>query len=235
MKLTELGVASRLTAVIRLKVMVQQKDLRGVPGTIATKTGSESPPIVCNNTTTPPGEPVTVSVMGTGRPLVCFKVVPVKICSRSGAKEIVTYALSDSRSDASFYLESLLWELDLKDMKPIATSFTMSAVNCEEERTCHEVQLNVKSLERDTEFKLSHLLTTESLPVTPRHMATNEEVRKWPHFDDISVPETGDTGVTILIRSYHPELIDLQLDKREGGCGQPSVIRTPFGWTVFKP
>ena len=178
MKLTELGVASRLTAVIRLKVMVQQKDLRGVPGSIATKIGSESPPIVCNNTTTPPGEPVTVSVMGTGRLLVCFKVVPVKICSRNGAKEIVTYALSDSGSDASFYLESLLWELDLKDMKPIATSFTMSAVNCEEERTCHEVQLNVKSLERDTEFKLSHLLTTESLPITPRHMATNEEVRK---------------------------------------------------------
>ena len=129
MKLTELGVASRLTAVIRLKVMVQQKEFRGFPGSIATKIGSESPPIVCNNTTTPPGEPVTVSVMGTGRPQVCFKVVPVKICSRNGAKEIVTYALSDSGSDASFYLESLLWELYLKDMKPIATSFTMSAVN----------------------------------------------------------------------------------------------------------
>ena len=79
MKLTELGVASRLTAVIRLKVMVQQKELRGVPGSIATKIGSESPPIVCNNTTTPPGEPVTVSVMGTGRLLVCFKVVPVVV------------------------------------------------------------------------------------------------------------------------------------------------------------
>ena len=60
----------------------------------------------------------------------------------------------------------------------------MATVNCEEKRTSHEVQLNIKSLEGDTEFKLDHVLTTESLPVTPRHMATNEDIRRWPHFDD---------------------------------------------------
>ena len=42
-------------------------------------------------------------------------------------------------------------ELDLNDMK--STSVTMATVNCEEKRTDLEVQLNVKSLERDTEFK----------------------------------------------------------------------------------
>ena len=35
--------------------------------------------------------PVTVGVVGTSRPRVCLKVVPVKISSRNGAKEIVTH------------------------------------------------------------------------------------------------------------------------------------------------
>ena len=66
-------------------------------------------------------------------------------------------------------------------------------------------------------------------------MATNEEIRKWPHLDDISLPETWDKRVTILIGSDHPQIIDLQLAKREGECGQLSAVRTPFGRTVFRP
>ena len=82
--------ASRLTAMIPfevLKGMVQQKELsqiRYVPGSIAAKIGSDNPP----NTTTPLSVPVTVGVVGTSRPRVCLKVVPVKISSRNGAKEI---------------------------------------------------------------------------------------------------------------------------------------------------
>ena len=188
---------------------------------------------MCNNSTTPSSEPFTVGVVRTSRPRVCLKVVPVKISSRNGGKEIVTYAFLDGGSDASFCLESLVRALDSKDKKP--TSFTMATVNCEYERTGHEVQLNVKSLEGDAEFKLSRVLTTESLLIKPRHMAINEKIRKWPHFDDFSLPETGDKRVTILIGSDHPEIIDLQLDKREGENVQPSAVRTPFGWTVFGP
>ena len=54
----------------------------------------------------------------------------------------------------------------------------MTTVNCKEERTGHEVQLNIESLEGDVKFRLEHVLTTNSLPVTPKHMATNEEIRR---------------------------------------------------------
>ena len=138
-----------------------------------------------------------------------------------------------SWTDATFCLESLVQELDLKDTKP--TTFTMTTVNCEEKRTGHEVQLNMESLDGDVRFQLDHVLTTNSLPVTPRHMATNEEIRKWSHLDDVSLPETGDKKVTILIGSDHPDIIDKQLDKREGDYGQPSAGKTPLGWTVFGP
>ena len=121
---------------------------------------------------------------------MCFKVFPVKITGHSGTKENVTYAFLDSGSDASCCLESMVRELGLKEMKP--TSFTMATVNCEEKRTGHEFQLNIKSLEGDAVFKRDHVLTTESIPVTRRHMATNKE-------------------------SDDPEIIDKQLNKREGG------------------
>jgi len=95
-------------------------------------------------------------------------------------------------------------------MKP--TNYTMTTVNFKEERTGHEVQLNMESLDGEVKFQLDHVLTTSSLPVTPRHMATNEEIRRWSHLDDINLPETGDKKVTILIGSDRPYIIDKQLD-----------------------
>ena len=157
----------------------------------------------------------------------------VKITGNCGTKEIITHAFLDSGSDATFCLESLVQELELKDMKP--TSYMMTTVNCKEERTGHEVQLNMESLEGDVKFRLEHVLNMNSLPVTPKHVATNEEIRRWPHFHDICLPETGDKKVTILIGSDRPDIIDQQLDKREGECGQPCAVKTPLGWTVYGP
>ena len=45
-----------------------------------------------------------------------FKVVPVKISSRNGGKEIVTYAVLDSGPDASVYLKNLVRALHLKNI-----------------------------------------------------------------------------------------------------------------------
>ena len=78
-------------------------------------------------------------------------------------------------------------------------------------------------------------MTTHSLPVSRRHIATNEDLRRWPHLDDISLPDTGDKKVTILIGGDRPDIIDKQLDKREGEHGEPIAVKTPLGWTVYGP
>ena len=66
----------------------------------------------------------------------------------------------------------------------------------------------MESLEGDVKFRLEHVLTTNSLPVTSKHMASNEKIRRWPHFHDICLPETGDTKVTILTGIDRPDIID---------------------------
>ena len=202
-----------------------------VPTTV--RVNPVTPPVLNDSTAALSSDPVTVGVFRASRPRVCFKVVPVKISSNCETREIITHAFLDSGSDATFCLESLVQGLELKDMKP--ASFMMKTVNCKEKRTGHEVQLNMEPLEGDVKFRLEHVLTTNSLPITPKHMATNEEIRRWPHFHDICLPETGDKKVTILIGSNRPDIIDKQLDKREGECGQPFAVKTPLGWTVYGP
>jgi len=139
----------------------------------------------------------------------------------------------DGGSDATLYLESLVQELGSRDMKP--TSFTMTTANLEKERFGHEVQLNIESLDGDAKLQLTNALTTHSLPVSRRHIATNEDLKKWPHRNDISLPDTGDKKVTILIGGDRPDIIDKQLDKREGEHGEPIAMKTPLGWTVYGP
>ncbi|XP_015754718.1 PREDICTED: uncharacterized protein LOC107334301 [Acropora digitifera] len=162
-----------------------------------------TPPVLNEFTAASPSDPVTVGAFRASRPRVCFKVVPVKITGNRGTKEIITHAFLDSGSDATFCLESLVQDLELKDMKP--TSYMMTTVNCKEERTGHEVQLNMESLEGDVKFRLEHVLTTNN------------------------------KKVTILIGSDRPDIIDQQLDKREGECGQPCAVKSPLGWTVYGP
>ena len=41
--------------------------------------------------------------------------------------------------------------------------------------------------------------------------------------------------MTILIGNDRPDLIDKQLDRKEGDQGEPVAVRTPLGWTVHGP
>lgn len=184
-------------------------------------------------TTTKSNKPVTVSTVGVSRPRVCFKVVPVKVSSRNSNKAVTTYAFFDSGSDASLCLESLIEELDVKDSKP--TTYTMSTIDRQEEKSGHTVELNIESLSGDAKFCLENVLTTHSLPVLPKHVATNEDVSKWSHLIDLTLPETERKDVTILIGNDRPDIIDSQLEKREGNKGEPFAVKTPFGWTVYGP
>ena len=85
-----------------------------------------TPPVLNESTAASSSDPVTVGAVRASRPRVCFKVVPVKITGNCGTKEMITHAFLDSESHATFCLESLVQELELKVMKP--TKFMMTTV-----------------------------------------------------------------------------------------------------------
>lgn len=119
------------------------------------------------------------------------------------------------------------------DAKP--AKYTMTTVNSQQQKADYEVRLDIESVSSSEKFQLEGVLTTDSLPVTPRHVATNKDVQEWPHLQDIVLPETGDEQVTILIGSDRPDIIDNYLDRRDGKKGQPCAVKTPLGWTVYGP
>ena len=176
---------------------------------------------------------VNVGAVEASRPRVCFKVVPVKVSSSSSGKEVVTHAFLDGGSDTTLCLQSLIQDLAVEDAKPV--QYMMTTVNSQQQKTGYEVQLSVESIVGGDKFQLDGVLTTDNLPVTLRHVATNNEVQKWPHLQDIVLPETGDKQVTILIGSDRPDLIDNYIDRRDGERGEPCAVKTPLGWTVYGP
>ena len=111
-------------------------------------------------------------------------------------------------------------ELGLKDMK--LTSFTMTTANLEGERFGHEVRLDIESLEGDAKFQPTNVLTTDCLPVTRGHLATSEDLRRWPHLSDVNLPNTGDKNVSILIGGDRLDISDKQqLNKKKGNMANP--------------
>ena len=212
----------------------QIHDTRVIPGsTSVQQVNPVNPPAVCSSTAVQSNDTVAVTAVGSSRPRVCFKVVPVKISYPGSTERITTHAFLDSGSDATFCLESLARKLGVEEMKP--TNYTMITANSEEQRSGYKVQLSIESLQGDVKFDLNDVLTTSSLPVTLQHMPSYEDLRRWPHLSDVDLPEAKEGEVSILIGADRPDIIEKQLDKREGESGEPVAVRTPLGWTVFGP
>ena len=172
-------------------------------------------------------EPVNTGVVKASRPRVCFKVVPVKVSSATSRKELHTYAFLDGGSDTTLCLESLVQELGVTDAEP--AEFIMTTVNCQQRKTGYEVRLDIQSALGGEKFQLEGVLTTDSLPVTPKHIATTEEIQEWPHLQDIVLPKTRGDQVTILIGGDRPDIIDNYLDRRDGERGEPCAVKDAFG------
>ena len=207
----------------------QIHDTRVIPGSASVEqVNPVNPPAVCSSTAVQSNDTVAVTAVGSSRPRVCFKVVPVKISYPGSTERITTHAFLDSGSDATFCLESLARKLGVEEMKP--TNYTMITVNSEEQRSGYKVQLSIESLQRDVKFDLNDVLTTSSLPVTLQHMPSYEDLRRWPHLSDVDLHEAKEGEVSILIGADRPDIIEKQLDKREGESGEPVAVRT--GWLV---
>ena len=112
----------------------------------------------------------------------------------------------------------------------------MTTVNREQDKVGYEAHLNIGSISDSSEkFVFENLLTTDSLPVTPKHMAENDELHEWQHLRGLVLPKIEDKHVTILIGNDHPDIIDSCLDRRVGKKGEPRAVKTSLGWTVYGP
>ena len=88
----------------------------------------------------------------------------------------------------------------------------MTPFKCADLRHGHEVQLDTKSSDRDTKFWLDNVLNKRNHLLSSRQIATNEDFKRWSYLRELSLPETGDNRVIIiLIGSDRPDQTDEQL------------------------
>ena len=172
------------------------------------------------------------AAIGTGKPRVSLRVVPVRVSGTNGGPEIETYAFLDDGSDITLCSNSLAETLGLSG-KPMM--FSLTTVNDEDRsRRGFEVELNVKALTSDDSIHLDKVWTVDRIPVSRENIPTDEDVQRWSHLHGIEFPKLEGKNVEILIGNDNPEA-HWVFEQRCGKRKQPYAARTLLGWTLIGP
>ena len=164
-------------------------------------------------------------------PTVLLQVVPVRIHGVNGKKKD-TLALLDPGAQTSLCCASLLEELGITgDLQ----SLRLHNVESDGvEKISQRVRLEVSPL-ADTEDQTRLICIPEAYSVarvnvrTPTISAKNRS--DWRHLQDLSIPDCTAGEVELLIGANCLEAV-LQTEARVGKRGQPTAIRTAFGWSL---
>ena len=172
------------------------------------------------------------AAIGSSRPRVGFRVVPVRVRGCDGGPEVETCAFLDNGSDTTLCLKGLVQRLGLNGTPK---HFTLSSVNSESSpRVGYEVALDVMALNGDDSVRLDKVWTVDRLPVLNRNVPCEEDVKRWPHLRGIEFPKLDGKAVEILIGNDVPEA-HWVFEQRRGRRKQPYAVRTPLGWTLIGP
>ena len=172
------------------------------------------------------------AAIGTGKPRVSLRIVPVRVSGADGGPDVETYAFLDDGSDITLCSNSFAETLGLSG-KP--TTFSLTTVNEKDRsRSGFDVELNVKALKSDDSIHLNKVWTVDRLPVSRRSIPTDEYVRGWSHLHGIEFPKLEDQKVEILIGNDNLEA-HWVFEQRCGKRKQPYAARTLLGWTLIGP
>ena len=142
------------------------------------------------------------TAIGSSRPRVGFRDVPVRVRGCDGGPEVETYAFLDNGSDTTLCLKGLVHRLGLYGTPK---HFTLSSINYESSlRVGYEVGLDVRALNGDDSVHLDKVWTVDHLPVLNRNIPCEEDVKRWPHLRGIEFPKLDGKAVEILIGNDVP-------------------------------
>ena len=83
----------------------------------------------------------------------------------------------------------------------------------------------------EDEVDLPTTSTKGTIPVSQHHIPKTDDISKWDHLKDISLPEI-DADIGLLIGNNVPDAYT-PLDLKTGPSGTPHAARTKLGWVVW--
>ena len=126
------------------------------------------------------------SAIGVGEK-VCLSVVPVKVKAKGGAGPVIkTYALLDSGSEVTLCHEVLRKKLGVSGTE---LDFTLSGMTGSTRMNRQLIDITVTSIDNEASVDLSNVGTVTEIPISGSCIAKREDVRSWPHLNDIDLHE----------------------------------------------
>ncbi|XP_071491771.1 uncharacterized protein [Diadema antillarum] len=161
---------------------------------------------------------------------VRLRVVPVRV--EGNGRSATTWALLDEGSDVTLCSKGLADELGLAGKE---VDFQLTTVNQQaSSKKGMEVSLSVNGVDEDDVINLPHVWTVDCLPISTSSFPCSQDVKQWPHLEDLHLPSIERKQVQILIGADTPEAFWV-LEQRRGERKEPYAVRTPLGWTLFGP
>ena len=161
-------------------------------------------------------------------------IIPVWVSSsKNPQNDVLTYALIDSQSNATFITEKLEQHLEVDS---VTSHLRLSTMHQENEIVqCKKVQgLVVMDLKRQVRIPLPKVYTREAIPYKPHQIPKPEVAMQWDHLNCIAeelMPYREDVQVGMLIGTNCPKAIKPRA-VIPGGDNDPYGIKTDLGWGI---
>ena len=166
---------------------------------------------------------------------IALPIVAVRVRGRGQGQYIHTHALLDPGSNKSFCSQKLL---DMLALHGKSTTLSLSTLNAGKDSGVEVVSLEVTGTtgktSRQNVVNMPNVYALDKFPSLLYSIATPEEVGRWDHLKDITVPNLRNTDVTMLIGQDVPHAI-APLEVRLGKDYEPYAIRTYLGWVINGP
>ncbi|XP_074653635.1 uncharacterized protein LOC141907794 [Tubulanus polymorphus] len=161
-------------------------------------------------------------------------VVPVRLRTKGGLKEVVTYAFLDPGSSISICCVKLAEKLGASKRPSNINVGTVNSPNGELIKTCKVAGLEVRPLEMVDEgsVKLPAVYTLQSIPVTEEDMDKEGELQSWPHLNSLRPFARLKTEVGLMIGANVPDAFT-PTAIWTGPSGSPYAAITTLGWVVW--
>ena len=165
-------------------------------------------------------------------------IVPVMVSSKENpTHEVLTYAILDSGSDATFIDEDTINALELPRALP--TKLTIETINSEERKEIESTiqsNLQVRGYNSQTLINLPPAYSIADIPTNQDSIPSQEDIMKWSHLKPLKgqIPPPFKCGIGLLIgHNCWQALIPRQTSV--GKNDEPFGVRTDLGWSIVGP
>lgn len=161
-----------------------------------------------------------------------FPIVSVRVKSQDSDKFIETYAFLDSGSTATFCLEKIMREFNIKGRKTTLNLLTMAH---EYINDCYTLTgLEISDLQGNNVIQLPLTYSQEKLPVSSNDIVSVIDLQRWSYLRDIPLQRINDEHIGLLIGVNVPRAMEpwKVVPSVENG---PFAVKTLQGWVINGP